>query len=99
MPGWTELTRMPSPADAHSIAIALANSRTPPFDARIRDQNVQSAKARYRFGNHFHPARLAGHILMKKHRGMTGFFDAGDKLGSPEVVDIGYRNGCAFARQ
>jgi hypothetical protein len=29
--GWTVLTRMPSPAAAHSIATAFANSRTPPF--------------------------------------------------------------------
>jgi hypothetical protein len=33
MPGCTELTRMPSPTAAHSIAIDLANSRTPPLVA------------------------------------------------------------------
>src|SRR3954471_1615127 len=37
MPGWTELTRMPSPNEAHSIAIALANSRTPPLVAQYPD--------------------------------------------------------------
>ena len=34
IPGWTELTLMPSPAEAHSIAIALANNRTPPLVAQ-----------------------------------------------------------------
>ena len=33
-PGCTVLTRMPSPREAHSIAIALANSRTPPLVAQ-----------------------------------------------------------------
>jgi hypothetical protein len=31
---WTVLIRMPSPAAAHSIATAFANSRTPPFMAQ-----------------------------------------------------------------
>src|SRR5437763_11970479 len=34
MPGCTELTRIPSPREAHSIAIALANRRTPPLVAQ-----------------------------------------------------------------
>ena len=34
MPGCTELTRTPSPNEAHSIAIAFANNRTPPFVAQ-----------------------------------------------------------------
>src|SRR4051794_17727996 len=34
MPGCTELTRTPSPNEAHFIAIALTNSRTPPFVAQ-----------------------------------------------------------------
>src|SRR5439155_2784826 len=34
MPGCTVLTRMLSPRAAHSIAIALPNSRTPPFVAQ-----------------------------------------------------------------
>ncbi|MGA7265959.1 MAG: hypothetical protein WBX30_34490 [Stellaceae bacterium] len=33
-PGWTVLTRIPSDSTAHSIATALANSRTPPFVAQ-----------------------------------------------------------------
>src|SRR5204862_2774488 len=34
IPGCTELTRTPSPREAHSIAIALANRRTPPLVAQ-----------------------------------------------------------------
>jgi hypothetical protein len=36
---------------------------------------------------------------MQKHRFVTGLFDGADKLRSPEVVDIGYRDRGTFARQ
>ena len=34
IPGWTEFTRMPSLALAHSMATPLVNSRTPPLVAQ-----------------------------------------------------------------
>ena len=68
-------------------------------DAGIGNQDVEPAVAFSDFGHHFHPARLAGHILMQEHRLVAGLLDAGDNFRALEIIDIGDDDRGAFARQ
>ncbi len=77
----------------------LGDRRHGDSDARIGDQDVQPAEAFFDVGHDFHPARLAGDILMPELCLVTGLLDARDNLRPPEIVDIGDRDRRTFACQ